>query len=87
MTPEHRQLVAAYKKIFATDEGQQVLADLKRYSTLSRPSIVPGQPIDLQRVLYDEAQRAVLLYVIRKLETSLEDVPPATAVSQDELKE
>jgi hypothetical protein len=80
-----RALVMDYKVTFSGEHGQRVLDHLCRLSTINRPSlgVVPGQPLDVNRLIYDEAQRSVVLSILAKVRVVLtEDDKPEVAVTQ-----
>ena len=78
-SPERQeQLSAAYKECFATPAGQIVLADLKAVTTLNRPA----RFANYGQLVYDEAQRALVLYVINRIERKPGDVPPAQTINE-----
>jgi len=75
LTPKQKAIVTAYKRCFATEDGLEVLKDLKRWTILNRPGILAGQPIDKDRLLFDEAQRMLILYILSKVEANLDETP------------
>lgn len=82
-TQEQRDLIMAYKTAFGTEAGKSVLADLRKKSGLDQPFVTLGEPIDMPTVLYHEAQRAVILYVINKLQANLDDNDSETARTEE----
>lgn len=84
-TQEQRDLIVAYKATFGSDTGKAVLADLRNKTCMDRSAIVPGQPIDMNQVLYAEAQRAMVLYIIKKVEADLGPNTPETAKKEETL--
>lgn len=68
-----KQIIQDFKETFNTEHGQRVLARLANMSTLNRSSASPdkGKVIDVNRLIYDEGQRAVLLYINKQLNKDL----------------
>lgn len=69
MTPEQEQLRTAYRTVFATHDGKIVLEDLKRFTTY-RKSSWQGQTsteLNVNKLIIDEAQRTLLLYILDKI--------------------
>jgi len=71
MRPEEKRLSQDFKETFATPEGERVLAKLRGLSTFSRSGIRLGKEIDINRLVYDEGQRAVILYIDRQIKKDL----------------
>lgn len=85
MTPEdkRKQLVMDYHNTFGSEHGKRVLADLKRLSTIDRPAMSPKpSPIDTNRLIYDEAQRSLVLYIIKNVETTLDEKKPTQTINE-----
>ena len=61
------QLLIDYKETFGTEAGKRVLHDLDRKTTFSRPGFPGFGPIDVNRVLVNEAQRSLFLYILKKI--------------------
>lgn len=69
---EHLARVQTYKKLFASEEGQEVLKDLRKFcfvdaSTMSRGN--PGVPYDALDLALREGQRNVFLRIRAFLNT------------------
>lgn len=64
-----KQLVIDFQATFDTDNGKRVLVKLRSLSTFNRSSVSADRSvtIDINRLLYDEGQRAVILYIDRFL--------------------
>lgn len=77
-----RQLIIAYKATFGTPEGQRVLEDLKRKTSIARPGIQPGIPIDTHWLVYGEAQREFVLDIVRHVEADLDAEEQTMAISE-----
>ncbi len=77
MTPEEAlvELVNAYKRLFATEDGKLVLKDLKSKTTFDCCSFkMEGPragPIDCDRLVADEARRGLMLYVVSRIEMDM----------------
>lgn len=64
---EPEQLFIDYKETFMTEAGKRVLHDLDRKTTFGRPAIQATGPVDVNRLIYSEAQRSMFLYIIKKV--------------------
>lgn len=73
MDKEYKKLVDDYHEIFGTSEGKRILADLRKKSTYDRSSVSGDkrETIDPYRLAYDEGQRAMIIYIIRKINEQL----------------
>ena len=58
------ELKLAYRRTFNTDDGQQVLADMKSRFSFEASTFVPGDP---HYSAFKEGQRDAVLLVIRML--------------------
>lgn len=58
------ELKLAYRRTFNTDDGQQVLADLKKRSSFEATTFVSGDP---HTSAFNEGQRAAVLLIVRML--------------------
>jgi len=69
MQDKAEQLRRHYVNTFGSESGKWVLDDLKRHSTFNRSSVTANRerPIDVNRLIYDEGARAVILYITKKL--------------------
>ncbi len=78
---QYEQLKRDYQGTFGTAEGKRVLDDLIKRSTIKVSSISPDKktPIDTNRLVYDEGQRALILYIQWMLEEKTHDERPKTA--------
>jgi hypothetical protein len=80
---QKKQLIVDYKQTFLTPQGQRVLEDLERKTTLHRSSVKPGQPIDTNRLIYDEAQRSMILYILQKMGKDPYEVKQSKAIQKE----
>lgn len=66
---QEKQLIQDFKESFDSDGGKRVLAKLVSLSTFYRSSISSdrNKVIDTNRLIYDEGQRAVLIYIHNQL--------------------
>ncbi len=62
---KYRAKVEAYKRLFATDDGKVVLADLKYMYHMNGTTITPG---DAYGTHYHEGQRTVVLGIQNKID-------------------
>ena len=78
------QLVSDYKNTFGSPEGERVLGDLKRLANIDF-SIIPlngnGQ-IDINQVMVNEGQRAVVIHILRKISVDLDKPKQTEAVKE-----
>lgn len=58
------ELKLAYRRVFNTDDGQKVLADLKKRSSFEATTFVSGDP---HTSAFNEGQRAAVLLIVRML--------------------
>lgn len=64
------QLLMDYKEVFGTEAGKRVLHDIERLTTFGRSSVSPGKPIDVNKLIYDEGQRSMFLYIVKKINST-----------------
>lgn len=64
-----QRLTNAYHKVFASDEGQLVLDNLKAYFRMNRPAFerTLGRPFDPIAAAVRDGQREVILFIEYKL--------------------
>ncbi len=62
-----KQLIMDMQGTFGTEEGKRVLAKLVSLTTYGKSGIKSDGPIDTNRLIYDEGQRAVVLYILNML--------------------
>jgi len=70
---EFERLVCTYKRLFGTDDGLTVLEDLKKKTTLNRSSILDKANMNVNQILYDEAQRTLVLYICKMVNMDLKE--------------
>ena len=58
------ELKLAYRRVFNTDDGPTVLADLKKRSSFEATTFVSGDP---HTSAFNEGQRAAVLLIVRML--------------------
>jgi len=80
--PEPQELIAAYQRTFASDDGVKVLADLKRLVPFDRPSMGLAA-CNKDQVFAEEAQRAIVLYIVSKVEANLDQEQAETAQTEE----
>lgn len=66
-----KQISLDFKETFATEHGERVLKKLRSLTTFSRSSINSVKEIDVNRLVYDEGQRAVILYIDKQINKDL----------------
>lgn len=64
MNKDYKQRITDFKVVFGNDAGKRVLEYLIGQTTLSHSCVAKGKPIDMNRVLYNEAQRAMILHIV-----------------------
>lgn len=77
------ELTAAYQRLFDTGDGKAVLDDLRGKTTLSERCVTRGRPIPSDWLIYDQAQREFVLYILKQIARNL-DQQPKDAISEGE---
>jgi hypothetical protein len=87
MTPEQRNIVLAYKKVFSSIEGQLVLEDLKRLAKHGQsPNFIDATGhTDPYAYFRQEGQKVVIRHIIRKVDTDF-DKPDTKALSDERIE-
>lgn len=82
----HLKLVRAYKAVFESDSGKTILDDLKKKCQYDRTSLPAdrSQPIDLNRLLREEAEWSIVNYIITMLNKDLIEERPNTVQNEKE---
>jgi len=62
-----QQIIRDYKRVFATPEGQRVLADLVRKAPLMREGLKTADGIDVNRLLVLEGEANVVKHIYTML--------------------
>jgi len=70
---EQTMIIAAYQRLFNTEDGKIVLEDLKKKSTYNRSAVLDKLNINPNQILYDEAQRSMVLYIERNINIDLKE--------------
>ena len=71
MNKKIEELKLAYRRTFNTDDGKEVLADLKKRFSFEATTFVSGDP---QTSAFNEGQRAAVLLIVRMLSEEKERV-------------
>ena len=71
MNKKIEELKLAYRRTFNTDDGQEVLADLKKRFSFEATTFVSGDP---QTSAFNEGPRAAVLLIVRMLSEEKERV-------------
>ena len=66
-----RQLSMDFKDTFGSPFGKRVLEKLDGMTTLNRPIIKSDKTIDPNRLIYEEGQRAMMLYIHSQINKDL----------------
>jgi hypothetical protein len=72
MTEEKRQLAMDFKDTFGSPFGERVLAELDKRTTMNRPSVSSAGVIDPNRIIYDEGQRAMMVFIHAQVNKDVE---------------
>jgi hypothetical protein len=85
LTPDQRNIVLAYKRLFSSLDGQAVLEDLKKLSRHGQsPNFIDAQGrTDPFAFFRQEGQKVVIRHIIRKVETDFEQ-PEQKAITERE---
>ena len=73
---EHKQMVMDYLNTFESEHGKRVLAHLKKlagYNTVRKPPKDSTGKLDALMMVYNEAQRAVIVYIEAMLAKDLNE--------------
>ena len=62
--------IEAYQRLFATEDGQEVLYDLMRKCNFVKPTYDP----DIHVAMINEGKREVILYIIEVLNRDVEEL-------------
>ena len=68
-----RQAQQAYRRVFCSDDGQAVLADLAERHCVTRPTYADG--MSTETMLINEGRRQVVLEIMGILRMNPEDLP------------
>lgn len=72
MTDEKRQLAMDFKDTFGSPYGLRVLEALDKRTTMNRPSVDSTGTIDPNRIIYDEGQRAMMVFIHAQINKDVE---------------
>ena len=79
----NKQTVIDYQSTFNTEKGKRVLADLRKRCPFLCDTINTSSGIDVNRLLYLEGQRSVLLHIYRMLRRDPNEEVPERAVNRN----
>jgi hypothetical protein len=82
LNDSQKALIGSYKRCFATEDGATVLKDLRANSTMDRTATTAGR-IKTKDLIWHEAQRSVILYILRKIAYDL-DVKQQIAITKEQ---
>ncbi|WP_285907665.1 hypothetical protein [Pseudodesulfovibrio pelocollis] len=68
-----RELRRAYRRVFMTEEGQLVLADLAERFCVTRP--IYGDGMTTERAMVNEGQRQAVLHILNTLNLNPDTLP------------
>ena len=68
MIGDRKQIIKDFKSVFDNPTGKRVLDHLISKTTLKRT--VVAKTIDTNRLLYDEGQRVMMLYILKMINTN-----------------
>lgn len=78
----NKTLVRDYLKTFESPEGKRVLGDLSRKCPLLRDSIKVSGGVDVNKLLFLEGQRSVLLHIYKMLHRDPNAEAPTRAINE-----
>ncbi len=81
---KRRALVLAYKRTFASEDGQQVLADLWAM-TLGRPLTYYTGPLEHDALVWNEARRSMVMAIANNVEKKLDSVERTQTVNEEKV--
>jgi hypothetical protein len=84
VTDDQKDLVLAYKATFATETGKKVLEHLRRVGNIHSTRLVRGNGFDVNQLIFDEAQRAFVLEIVRKVEMVLGQPVQTVAITKEQ---
>lgn len=71
---QFKSLVMDYKQIFLGEQGKRITDDLERHSTMNVSGVLNKNNIDVNRLIWDEAQRSLILYILYMRDVDLDVV-------------
>lgn len=69
---EYIQLVIDFQTTFKTGSGQNVLKRLRSLTTMDRSSVTDKTNINVNQLIWDEAQRFMVLYIEKMINCNLD---------------
>lgn len=78
----NREITRSYHNVFDSPDGKHVLADLRRRCPFLNDSIAAGQGIDVNKLIYLEGQRSVLLHIYKMLKRDPNMDMPSRAINE-----
>lgn len=82
MIEDSQQLTKDFKEIFSSKAGKNVLEYLKKLSGYNYSKMVDS-PIDIYRVVANEAQRAVVCMIVQRIEMVLDSDKTEQAITKE----
>lgn len=88
--PRHVRLAqksALFKQLLDSEDGKQLLAELKRFCCLEEPTIMTSpatRVIDPYATIYNEGKRVVLLHMLRLAGLSYHDIERVRSIDERE---
>ena len=76
-----QRLIQDYKRVFATPEGQRVLADLVRKAPLMREGLKTSAGIDVNRLLVLEGEANMVKHIYAMLRRDPNEETPDRAIN------
>ena len=83
MSQKSRSILEDYVNLFATAEGRRVLEDLQKSAGFYDCKVPVGAPIDTTRLIWNEAQRALVLEITNCAAFDFSKEPGNTAEKQN----
>jgi len=75
VTDAERQIIEDYKAVFGTDSGRRVLEHMKVRAGVNWCRVSKVAPIEANRVIWNESQRAFVLGTIQNVEFDFTSEP------------
>jgi hypothetical protein len=80
---QKKQLIIDYKQVFLTPQGERVLEDLTKKTSLKRTTIPESGPINKDRILVEEGKRLMILYINTMLDKNPYERKQSKAIDKE----
>ena len=75
-----KQLIIDYRTVFESESGRRVLADLTKRCPLLTDSVRAEHGIDVNKLIYKEGQRSVMVHIYKMLHSDPYAQRPGKAI-------